>query len=274
MSQRRQTVEVAALVLLLLGITTMTVVGFAAKEWMPPVASQHGVGVDAVIRYLLLTTGAVLVIGTLAMVGFLWQYGRGRPARSPQTSVRAERWWSLVPVLGMALIAEAGVLMKGLPVWEQVYGAPPPDALVIEVTAQQFEWIVRYPGKDGTFGRTDPALVAGEANPAGLDEKDPAAVDDVVARGALHLPAGRTVYLRLSSRDVLHSFSIPAFRVKQDVVPGIVGGTRFVPTQPGRYEIACAELCGMAHYKMRGRVIVHSPEEYAQWLSEQVGFFQ
>ena len=274
MPHRGQTPEVLALVLFFLAITALTVVGFVAKDWMPPVASQHGAGVDEVIRYLLLTTGAVLVIGTLAMVGFLWQYGRGRPAGSPQTSPRAERWWTLVPVIGMALIAEAGVLLKGLPVWEQVYGAPPPDALVIEVTAQQFEWIVRYPGADGTFGRTDPALVDGAANPAGLDETDPAAVDDVVARNALHVPAGRTVYVRLRARDVLHSFSIPAFRVKQDVVPGIVIGTRFVPTQPGRYEIACAELCGMAHYKMRGRVTVHSPEEYEQWLSEQVGFFQ
>lgn len=274
MNGHRQTAEVVALVLLFLGITLLTVVGFASKDWMPPVASQHGVGVDEVIRYLLLTTGAVLVICTLVMVGFLWQYGRGRPAHSPQTSPGAERWWSLVPVLGMAMIAEVGVLAKGLPVWKQVYGPPPSDALVIEVIAQQFEWIVRYPGEDGKFGRTDPTLVDGEANPAGLDANDPAAMDDVVARRAMHLPTGRTVYLRLRSRDVLHSFSIPAFRVKQDVVPGIISGTQFVPTRPGRYEIACAELCGMAHYKMGGRVVVHSPEEYTQWLSEQVGFFQ
>lgn len=274
MNHRAQTLEVLALVLLFLAITAFAVVGFAARDWMPPVASQHGVGVDSVIRYLLLTTGAVLVIGTLVMAWFLWRYGRGRPSPSPQISPRAERWWTVVPVLGMALIAEVGVLAKGLPVWKQVYGAPPPDALVIEVIAQQFEWIVRYPGEDGKFGRTDPTLVDGEANPAGLDANDPAAMDDVVARGAVHLPAGRTVYLRLRSRDVLHSFSIPAFRVKQDVVPGIVSGTQFVPTQPGRYEIACAELCGMAHYRMRGRVVVHSPEEYEQWLSEQVGFFQ
>jgi cytochrome c oxidase subunit 2 len=167
-----------------------------------------------------------------------------------------------------------GVLAKGLPVWEMIYGATPPEALVVEVTAQQFEWIVRYPGKDGVFGRTRPDLVSGEANPAGLDPADSAAVDDVVTRGALHLPAGRAVVARLQARDVLHSFSVPAFRVKQDVVPGMVIPTQFVPTTPGRYEIACAELCGAAHYRMRGRVIVHPPEEFAAWLSTQAGFFQ
>ena len=274
MKNRASTIELIALIVLFLGITTFTVAGFAARVWAPPVASAHGGGVDSVIHYLMLSTGGVLVIGTLIIVTLLWRYGRGRPAARPEASARAERWWSLTPVVAIAVLAEVGVLAKGLPVWEMIYGAAPPEALVVEVTAQQFEWIVRYPGPDGTFGRTRPALVHGAANPAGLDAEDSAAVDDVVARGALHLPAGRPVLLRLQARDVLHSFSIPAFRVKQDVVPGMVIPTQFVPTVIGRYEIACAELCGAAHYKMRGRVIVHSPEEYAAWLSTQVGFFQ
>lgn len=273
MNGQRQTPEIIALVLLFLSITILAVVGFS-KDWMPTVASEHGVGVDGVIRYLLLTTGTILVIGTLVFVAFLWLYGRGRPTGSPKTSPRTERRWSLVPVLGMTLVAEAGVLVKGLPVWEQVYGEAPANAIVVEVTAQQFEWIIRYPGKDGTFGRTDPTLIHKTANPAGLDREDPAAQDDLVFRDRLHLPAGWPVLLRLRSRDVLHSFSVPAFRVKQDVVPGIVGSTKFVPTQPGRYEIACAELCGMGHYEMGGSVVVYSPEEFEAWLQNQTGWFQ
>ncbi len=273
MSQQRQTPEIIALIVLFMSITVFTVVGFS-KDWMPTVASEHGAGVDSVIRYLLVTTGMILVIGALFFVVFLWRYGRGRPTDSPRTSARAERWWTLVPVLGMALIAEAGVLLKGLPVWEQVYGDAPDDAIVVEVTAQQFEWIARYPGADNTFGRTDPHLVHQTRNPAGLDESDPAAVDDVIIRNALHLPVGRAAYVRLRSRDVLHSFSVPAFRVKQDVVPGIVGSTKFVPTVPGEYEIACAELCGMGHYQMDGTVVVHSADEYRAWLDAQTGWFQ
>lgn len=271
MGGKRQTGEVIALILLFGSITLFTVAGFAFGHWAAPAASVHGAGVDGVIRYLELTTGTVLVIGAVAMLWFLWRYSRGRPTGSPQISHRAERWWTLVPVLGMALIAEAGVLLKGLPVWEQVYGEPPADAVVVDVTAQQFEWIVRYPGTDGVFGRTAPELVESTANPAGLDPSDPAAGDDRVLRNQVHVPAGRPVVVRLSSRDVLHSFSVPAFRVKQDVVPGIVDRTQFVPTTPGRYEIGCAELCGMGHYRMRAAVIVHTPEEYQTWLSNQSG---
>ncbi|MFQ5890779.1 MAG: cytochrome c oxidase subunit II [Gemmatimonadota bacterium] len=274
MHEDRQTPELIALILLFLGITTFTVVGFATKEWLPVAASRHAAGVDGVIRYLLLTTGAILVLGTLALTAFLWRYGRGRPTRSPRTTPRAERWWSLIPVLGMALIAEAGVLLKGLPVWEQVYGPPPEDALVVEVTGKQFEWIVRYPGRDGAFGRTAPALIDDRTNPAGLDEDDPAGRDDVVFRKALHLPVGQTVHLRLRARDVLHSFTVPAFRVKQDVVPGIVTRTVFVPTRPGEYAMGCAELCGMGHYRMGGTVFVHSPEDFERWLDQQTGWFE
>jgi cytochrome c oxidase subunit 2 len=243
MNERRQTAEIIAVILLFLGIALFTVIGFATN-WLPPVASQHGVGVDGVIRYLLLTTGAILVIGAVVFVAFLWLYG------------------------------EAGVLIKGLPVWEQVYGEVPEDAVVVEANAQQFEWIIRYPGRDGAFGRTDPALIQRTANPLGLDQDDPAATDDVIIRGALHLPAGRTALVRLRSRDVLHSLSIAAFRVKQDIVPGMVGNTRFVPTRPGRYEIACAEVCGMGHYQMGGSVVVHAPGEFQEWLDDQTGWFQ
>lgn len=274
MNEHRQTRESIALVVLFLGITLFTIVGFVAQEWLPPVASEHGVGVDGVINYLAVATGVVLAIGTLVLVAFLWQYGRGRPAAVPRTTVRAERWWTLIPVLGMALVAEAGVLVKGLPVWEKIYGPAPADALVIDVMAQQFEWITRYPGPDGKFGRTGPGFIDNTANPAGLDQNDPAAADDIVLRKQLHVPTGRPIYLRLRARDVLHGFSVPALRVKQDLVPGMVLGTQFIATRPGRYEIACSQVCGMGHYRMAGSVFVDSPEEYAAWLNQQVGWFQ
>jgi cytochrome c oxidase subunit 2 len=265
---RRQTPEIIALVVLFLGIAMFTIVGFA-KDWAPPVASQHGVGVDSVIQYLLIATGAVLVIGTLVFVGFLWRYGRGVATASPRTTARTERWWALIPVLSMALIAEAGVLLKGLPVWEQVYGEPAENAVVVEVVAQQFEWIARDSGPDEVFGSTEPALVHATTNPAGLDPDDPNGADDIVVRNRLYLPVDRPAVLRMRARDVLHSFSVAAFRVKQDVVPGMVTRAQFTPTVTGEYEIACAELCGMGHYRMSGTVYVQTDREFAAWLASQ-----
>ena len=265
----RQTAEVIALSLLFLAITAFAVVGFS-RDWKPAVASLHGEGVDSVMRYLAITTGIILVVGTIVMVAFLWRYGRGQATAIPRANPAAERFWSLLPVLGMAAVAEAGVMFKGLPVWKQVYGAPPADAVTVELNARQFEWLVRYPGKDGTFGKTDPNLIDQTSNPLGIDTAaDVAGRDDIVFRNALHLAVGRTAYVRLRARDVVHSFSIPAFRVKQDVVPGIVGAIKFVPSRAGRYEIACAQLCGMGHYRMGARVTAHPPEEFDTWLAAQ-----
>lgn len=270
MNDRRRTAEVAALIGLFLGITAFTVGGFL-KHWAPPVASDHGAGVDGVIDYLLWATGAVLVIGAVALAVLLWRYARGPRAGSPATNARAEFWWTVVPVFGMIAITEVGVVVVGFPVWQQIYARPPAGAVVIEVTGQQFEWIVRYPGRDGTFGRVAPELVA-KANPAGLDQGDPAALDDIVVNNQLHVPAGQPIDLRLRGRDVLHSFSVAAFRVKQDVVPGILGTLLFAATTPGRYEIACTQVCGMGHYRMRGAVHVQPPLEYQAWLDTQTAW--
>ena len=271
MHGRRQTGEILALLALFSTILVVTVVGFGWRSWAPEVASEHGVGVDGVITYLALATGAVLIIGTCFLMWFVWSYGRGRPTGSLQISRRAEILASLIPVLAMALIAESGVLLKGLPVWEQVYGETPDGALVVEVTGKQFEWIVRYPGPDGTFGETDPALIDNVANMGGLDPDDPAGADDVVLRNQVHVVVGRPVALRLRARDVLHSFSVPAMRIKQDAIPGSIISTHFVPTRVGAFEIACAELCGMGHYRMRARVVVHEQAEFDNWLAERGG---
>ena len=268
---RRQTLEAAALAGFFLGVTVLTVWGFAMRDWLPPAASRHAEGVDSMIRYLLITTGVIFVIGHGVLIRFIWKYGRGASTEAPRTNPRAERLWSILPVVIMALVSEVGVLLIGLPVWDQIYGELPEDVVVVDVAARQFEWIVRYAGSDGEFGRTDPEQIDGGSNPTGIDAADPRGVDDIVVRNVLRLPIGRMAYLRLRSHDVLHSFSVAAFRVKQDIVPGIVGSTRFVPTQLGTFEIGCAELCGLAHYRMRGRVIVMSQGEYDLWLSEEGG---
>jgi cytochrome c oxidase subunit 2 len=255
-------------------VTILTVIGFAFRAWLPPVASQHGAGVDFVIHFLLITTGIVFVAGHAALGWFVWRFSRGEPATYQPVSQRTEWLWALPPVVFMAVVSEVGVLVLGHPVWNQLYGAVPEDAVIVEVVGKQFEWFVRYPGKDGAFGKTQPDQVHETRNPLGLVEEDPAASDDIVTRGVLRLPVGRSVSVRLRTHDVLHSFAVPAFRVKQDLVPGIVTHTQFTPTKAGEFEIACAELCGLGHYKMRGTIQVAAVEEFEQWLAAQIGWFE
>jgi cytochrome c oxidase subunit 2 len=145
-----------------------------------------------------------------------------------------------------------------------------PGQLHVEVTGAQFQWYFRYAGPDGIFGRTDAARFAKpeEGNPLGLDPADPAGRDDIVSP-VMVAPAGRAVQLHLRAQDVVHSLFIPAMRFKQDAVPGMEIHTHFTPVKTGNYEIACAELCGLGHYRMRSVVKVVSEEEFEKWLNAQ-----
>lgn len=267
---RREAVGLAAG---LIAMTAFTVYAFASKSWLPPVASEHGPGVDGMIRYLLYATGAIFVGGHVVLVLFLLRYSRPDAAVGPLLP-RREWVWSIGPVIGMTLIAEGGVMVIGMPTWNKVYGGAPPDAVQVEAVGKQFEWTFRYPGKDGRYGRIDPKQFHKTENPLALDENDPAAADDVVVRGTLRLPVGKTVSLQIRSMDVLHSFTVPQFRVKQDAVPGLVTGVRFRPEAAGEYEVACAELCGFGHYTMRGRCLALPAAEFEAWLKQQTGWFE
>ena len=255
---------------LFIGLMAFVLIGFLSRQWRPEAASLHGVQLDGVIVYLLLTTAGIFIVGHVVLIWFLLKYGRGAPTTdSPVTSRRIERLWSILPVLLLAAISEVGVFVMAVPVWGEIHAAPPPEALTIRVVGKQFEWIVRYAGPDGEFGEFDPTTIR-PSNPAGIKDRrstDSPGHDDLVFINEIHVPVGRPVFIELSAWDVLHSFSIPAFRVKQDTVPGITTQSLFTPTKPGEYEIACAELCGMSHFDMRGTIIVLSTGDYAAWLA-------
>jgi cytochrome c oxidase subunit 2 len=138
----------------------------------------------------------------------------------------------------------------------------------VEVVGRQFFWVVRYPGPDGQFGRTSPALINTDS-PLGLDRGDPAAADDVVLLNEMQLPKGRPALVRLRSTDVIHSFWVPELRVKQNAVPGMEIDIWFTPTQVGSYELACNQICGLGHYRMRGLLGVSEEAEFERWLAEQ-----
>ena len=182
-------------------------------------------------------------------------------------------------------VAEAFLLVGlSMPLWaDRVEHLPPPaESTRVRVVAEQFAWNVHYPGPDGVFGRTDPKLIDAQANPLGLDREDPAAKDDVTTINQLHLPVDRPALLTLTSKDVIHSFALQEMRVKQDVIPGIVGrgvvraqgddrgdAGRARATPSYNYEISCAQLCGLGHYRMRGYVTIHRPEAFQKWMDEQ-----
>ena len=261
-------VEAAALAAL---FTLVGVVGvvYGARPWYPELASRHGAGIDAMMNYLLLTTGALFLAGHVVLGVFIWQ-GCRRRAATRRAAPETERRVSVALGVLMAVVAEGGVLAIGIPVWGEYFmAAPPDDALVVEVTGTQFVWHARYPGPDGEFGPLRPELIDQTRNPLGLDASDPRAADDIVFPGEVYAPVDRPLVIRLRSTDVIHSFFVPSLRVKQDAVPGMTPEILVVPTKEGSFDIACAELCGLGHYRMQGFFNVVSEAGFERWLREQ-----
>ncbi len=238
---------------------------YGARSWAPPLASHHGAGIDAMIRFLLVTTGLMFLAGHVMLGLLVWRGARRSRITLRLAPAKAERWVAVTLGLLMTFVAEGGVLAIGLPVFEEYFGDIPHDAVQLEVTAQQFAWNVRYPGADGIFGRTDVALIDTN-NPIGLDRNDPAAADDTLTINQITVPVNQPVKVILRSRDVIHSFFLPNFRVKQDAVPGMTIEIWFTPTREGRFEIPCTELCGLGHYRMKGFLNVVSRSEFQAFL--------
>lgn len=251
-----------------LALLAVFMVALGARRWLPELASRHGAGIDSMLGYLLLSAGGILIAGHVILGFFIWRFTRTGRISHRMAGPRAEKTLSIVPGILMTLIAEGGVLAIGLPVWGEYFASTPPaEALTVEVTAEQFMWNVRYAGNDGEFGRTDVRLIDRD-NPIGLDAGDPQSADDIVRVNRIYLPAGRPARIRLRSKDVIHSFFVPHFRVKQDAVPGMTIDVWFVPTEEGQYELACTELCGLAHYYMRGMIDILPPDEFDRWFAE------
>jgi cytochrome c oxidase subunit 2 len=240
---------------LLFGLATLVLVVVATfyftKTWLPPLKSDR-IAIDHALAITLLVTGLVFIVTNLllAWFGYAYQDGPGAKAAYWHDSPRLEMTWTLVTAGILAIF-----LFNALSLWAKVTAPPPADAVLIEVTGQQFAWNVRYPGKDGVLGKTD-HLQASQDNPIGLVKDDPAAKDDLLLLNQMYLPKDRPVRVQVRSMDVIHSFFLPNFRVKQDAMPGMTIDIWFTPTELGDFEIACAEHCGLGHYRMRGAVHV------------------
>ena len=272
MSEGKRPGIVLPLVGLFALLTGLTVFGFS-RGWRTEVASEEGAGIDAVLTYLLLVTGVLVVVGHAVLCWFLWRSsGPGGDTAYGRPSRRAEWLWSLIPVLIMSVLSEAGVLLVGAPVWNSMYVDQPEDPLIVEVVGKQFEWYSRYPGKDGKFGRIDWKQIDGQLNPIGIDENDPAGQDDIWKAGGPVFVKGRSAVLRLRTHDVIHSFFVPQFRLKQDLIPGFPTRLKVTPNRVGTYDLVCAELCGYAHYNMKSKVEVMTADDFEGWLDKQIPF--
>jgi cytochrome c oxidase subunit 2 len=218
-------------------------------------------------------TGLVHALMALVFVGwaiyFVYVLVRFRRKRQPAAAYAGARGhWSTWTEVAVAAFEVLLLAAFSIPAWASRVNPPADDALVVRVMAQQFSWTIHYPGPDGEFGRVDP-LMADADNPSGLDRQSMHAADDVVTINDMHLPRGRAVIVQLTARDVIHSFGVPAMRVKQDAIPGMVTPVWFTPALEGQFDIACSQLCGLAHYRMRGVITVETPDAFARWLAAQ-----
>lgn len=242
---------------------------FGTRRWLPELYSEHGAGIDATLIFLLTATGIFFLVGHLVLGWTILRFGNKPDVSLRSAAPRFEKRLAVAIGLVIVLAAEGGVLAIGMSSWKSFYvDQPPENALFVEVTGEQFAWTIRYPGADGMFGTTRPELID-VTNPLGLDPDDPMGADDVVSVNNLYVPSGRSVRVRLRAKDVIHSFFLPHFRVKQDAVPGMAIDVWFTPTAEGRFEIACTELCGLGHYQMKAFMHIVPPGQFEQWLADK-----
>ena len=237
---------------------------FMSPWWLTPIAS-HWDTVDLTIDITFWVTGFVFVAinGFMAYAIYKFRYKKERRATYEPESKKLEWWLTAVTSIGVA-----AMLAPGLWVWAD-FVSPPEDAMVFEAAGQQWHWSFRFPGKDGKLGAVFNGDITDE-NPFGMNPDDPFGQDDIlIASPEVHLPLGVLIKALLRSKDVLHNFTVTQFRVKMDLVPGLVTYQWFTPTVAGRYELLCEELCGIGHHTMRGHVVVEEQEAFDKWLDAQ-----
>lgn len=236
---------------------------------LPIAASSYAHKIDWSLNLLHIVMVAIFVLWGIYMAYCLIRFRQ-------KEGVPADR----TPLSPLANYIPDGVILAfdiwlifviGIPIWAHLREElpKPENSMIVDVVAEQFSWNFHYPGANGKFGKRSLALMHAN-NPLGLDENDPDAKDDFFTVNELWVPANKPILLNLSSKDVIHSFFVPEFRVKMDAVPGIKTTLWFEAIRTGTFEIACAQLCGKGHYVMRGKVHVLSQPEFQAWLKQKI----
>lgn len=237
--------------------------------WLPPNYSTNGAGIDnliMVVHYFML----ILFVGWGVYLLYCLIKFRERPGHESDLTVRHFPIPKYIEI-AIVLVETCLLVFFSYPIWARVKSEFPPEdkALHIKIVAEQFAWNIHYPGADGKFGNTKIELIDG-TNPIGLDKEDPASKDDVVTINQLNIPVNKPIIIDLTSKDVIHSFFLPVMRVKQDIIPGMSIPVWFEATHTGEFEIGCAQLCGLGHYRMRGALNVMTQEQWNSWMAEEL----
>lgn len=255
--------------------------GKASEFYLPKPASEHGIVTDKLFWFI---TGVIMVAFVLTNTllfyfPYKYQFKEERKAHFYPDNHKLEIIWTIIP----AIVLTALVFM-GWRAWTDITAPAPKDAVVLEITGKQFNWIVRYPGKDGKLGSYNYKLIDA-TNEVGIDFADKASFDDFLPR-EIHIPKGKPVLFKIRARDVLHSVFLPHFRQKMDAVPGMPTSFWFTPIYTTdemrgitnnpqfKYELACTEICGRGHFGMKFILVVDEPEDFEKWYSEQEAFLK
>ena len=254
------------------------------KDRMLPIAAcPTGVNYDAMFNVTVIVTGIVFFLTQAVLFWFCFKY----QSTEKRTSFffahnnKLELIWTTIPAIAMAILVAIGLRN-----WYDVTSPAPPNATVVEIMGKQFNWLVRYPGRDNELGKRDFRKISDANNVMGLDWSDPHNMDDIISQnGELHVVVNKPVKLLINSRDVIHDVGLPHFRLKMDAVPGITTTLWFTPTittdsmkiitkNPDFvYEISCDQLCGKGHYSMRGTIIVQTQAAYDAWMLMQQSYY-
>jgi cytochrome c oxidase subunit II len=244
-------------------LTIASVVLFFSGWWFPVAITEHAPAIDRQFMLTMIVVGIAFVLAQVGLGYAVWRFGannQNKDERAVYThgNNRLEMIWTVVTA-----IVFIGLGIMGQQVWAHLrFNEAPAGSAPVEVVGQQFAWYMHYPGRDGKFGRTDPTLIKeDENNFIGLDDRDPSSKDDLTTT-TLVLSVNRPASLILRSKDVTHSLWVPQLRFKQDLVPGMRIPVHFKPTNTGQFQLACAELCGMNHFSMKGTLLVLTEAQY------------
>jgi cytochrome c oxidase subunit 2 len=238
-------------------------------RWIPAAASAHAGALDAVLSSVHVHMLLIFVLWLAVFLIALVKFRSGANATAQRQGVRGV--WPAIAI-GAVILGDVIILgTQALPAWSERMAPPPAGVLPVEVhiTAEQFAWNIHYPGPDRVFGLTSQALISA-SNPVGIDRADPSAADDIGVLNVLMLPIERTAVIQLTSRDVIHSFTLNEMRVKQDASPGMTARVWFTPIKTGDWDIACSQLCGLGHYRMRGEYHVVDQAAWDRWQADEL----
>lgn len=250
------------------------------KTLMPfPSASDHGEKIDTMMFITIAVCGVVFFITQILLFWFCYkyQYSEKKKALFYPHNTNWEILWTTVPAIALCVLVGFGLYY-----WYKITGDAPANAMQVEITGKQFNWIYRYPGKDNVFGKKYYKNInEAEGNDLGLIWDDKAAQDDIVTTTAMYMVVNEPVRINIFSRDVIHDVGLPHFRMKMDAVPGTPTTMYFTPkitteemkkitNNPNfEYEIACDQMCGNSHYSMKGIVKVVTKSEFILWRASQ-----